>query len=449
MYEARKIKVILVLLDGLGDRTYAELGNRTPLAAADTPNLDRISAMGSNGLFHAAAPGMCLPSETAHFLMFGYDMAMFSGRGLLEAAGEGVPFADKDVLVLAHLCRVAFSGGGVPRLEYGRDTIKGTRERLNRFYGRLTPYEHGGILFELHHTHTNDGILVVKGDVSPDISDSDPIIAGAPIGRIVPLAESVAPERAAKTAAAMNHYLSWCHHQLKGMPSIASGKPPENRPNFLVTQRAGRRIAVEPFSRKWGFAPAMIASSGVYRGIAMELGFDFTGAEDTASPGDDLAERIQTAINDEHHDFIHVHTKVPDERSHNGDPLLKTTAIAELDGGFAGLLDILGKRDDLLAVITADHSTPSRSGLVHSGETVPLIMAGKAIRTDRVSRFDEISAASGSLGFLQGAQLMHMILNCTDRAVLDGLRLGGDRRPYMQTEYPPFIVNPAVEADRK
>ena len=48
------MKIILVLLDGIGDRSYKLLDRRTPLQAATTPNLDRLAQMGSNGLFHDA-----------------------------------------------------------------------------------------------------------------------------------------------------------------------------------------------------------------------------------------------------------------------------------------------------------------------------------------------------------------------------------------------------------
>ncbi len=448
MHVTRKIKVILVVLDGLGDRTYDELGHRTPLAAAATPNLDKLARMGANGTYHAGVPGQCLPSENAHFLMFGYDMAAFPGRGFLEATGFGVPCGDKDVAILAHLCRVRFSGG-LPHLRYGRDAVEGTFKELSAFYDRLTPFESHGVVSELHHTRRNEGILVLRGDVIPDISDSDPIYTHAPVGRVVPFAESTEPARAAKTAEHMNQYLSWCYGRLKGVKAAGKGKNPAIRGNFLVTQRAGRRVAQQPFSEKWGFSPAMIASGGLFKGIAMTVGFDFTAVGDTGAPGDDLAERIRMALDDAAHDFVHVHTKVPDEVSHNGTPELKKEAIAALDAGFAGLVDALGKKDDLLAVITSDHSTPARSGLVHSGETVPVIMAGTAIRRDSVDRFDEIAAVSGSLGFLRGAELMHMIVNCADRSILEGLRLGAARRPFIRADYPPFVVDPAVKRGRK
>jgi 2,3-bisphosphoglycerate-independent phosphoglycerate mutase len=65
-------KCILLLLDGIGDRSYKQFDNQTPLQAARTPVLDKIAAGGSNGLYHAALLGQALPSENAHFHMFGY-----------------------------------------------------------------------------------------------------------------------------------------------------------------------------------------------------------------------------------------------------------------------------------------------------------------------------------------------------------------------------------------
>lgn len=68
------MRCILLLLDGLGDRSHPQLDHRTPLQAASTPNLDKIASLGMNGLFHSHLQGTALPSELAHFLMFGYHL---------------------------------------------------------------------------------------------------------------------------------------------------------------------------------------------------------------------------------------------------------------------------------------------------------------------------------------------------------------------------------------
>ncbi len=57
----------------------------------------------------------------------------------------------------------------------------------------------------------------------------------------------------------------------------------------------------------------------------------------------------------------------------------------------------------MLVVVTADHSTPGISRMIHSGEPVPVIMAGQCVREDDVRSFSETQAACGCLGMLYGA----------------------------------------------
>ena len=432
------MKVVLILLDGLGDRAYKVLNHRTPLQAAHTPNLDRLARLGSNGLFHAALPGQCLSSEIAHHLLFGYDLEKFPGRGFLEAVGAGVAIKDRDVLCLAHLASVNWEKG-LPLLTHGRNEIKGNTEEINQLFAAITPYEVQGISFRLHQTGRNDAILVLRGQSSPYVSDSDPMVSDRAMARILPLSNNPEAKQAARTAQAFNQYLTHCykvlaHHHVNRLLQ-ARNLPPAN---FLATQRCGRRIAQEPFGQRWGLAGMLIASGFIYGGLAHELGLTFVPVKDGPDPGEDMRKRIRLALADTSHDFVHVHTKVPDEAAHKGDPKLKEAAIAALDRGLDELVKEVESRDNLLVVVTADHSTPSISTLIHSGEPVPIAMVGQAVRRDEVHAFDEVSAAAGCLGLLRGRELMLTILNCADRSVLLGHRLGKTERPYVPHTYEPF-----------
>ena len=428
------MKILLVLLDGLGDRSYKELGNRTPLQAAYTPNLDRMAALGSNGLFHASRPGQCLPSETAHYLMFGYDLKNFPGRGLLEASGDSVPFDDKDVLCLSHLSGITWRDE-VPILTHKRDDIKGSFEEIGQLFKAISPYESNGIKFQLFQIRRNDAILVMSGDVSPYVSDSDPIIPGNPMALIKPLSENPEPGKAEQTAKAMNDYLAYCCNILR---EHKLGRI--SRTGFLATQRCGRRIIQEPFRNKWGLNGMLIASESVYIGLANELGLNALRVTNSDDPGMDLRERIKVALEDKTYDFIHVHTKAPDESAHKGDPSGKQETIKLLDKGLDELLDAVTQSDDLLVAVTADHSTPSRSTLIHSGEPVPLTLVGPNVRRDRVKAFDEIIAGEGCLGSIRGNELMLMLLNYTDRSALLGHQLGSFPKFYFPDSYEPFKV---------
>ena len=429
------MKTLLLLLDGIGDRSYRVLGNLTPLQAAATPNLDRLAALGGNGLYHASRCGQCLPSETAHYLLFGYSLSDFPGRGLLEAAGEGVPFNDEDVLCLAHLAGVAWKQH-TPILLYGRDHIGGSAEDIAELMKGITPFTAGEIRIELHQTGRNDAILLLRGEVSPFFSDSDPITLQKPVAAVVPLHENPEYEKASKTARVLNRYLMQCHEVLSTHPINTkirkAGKPAGN---FLVTQRAGRRVKAVPFYERWGYRGLVIASGAVYGGIAHELHLDFCRVQDTANPGNDLRERILLALKDDVHDFIHVHTKVPDETSHKGDPEKKRDAVSLLDAGLSDLVTAMEQNRDLLLAIMGDHSTPSDSVLIHSGEVVPLCFVGEHVRRDGIREYNEVSCARGCLGSLKGEELMYMIVNCSERASLLGHCIGPVQRPYAPFHY--------------
>ncbi|MGD9212856.1 MAG: alkaline phosphatase family protein [Desulfobacteraceae bacterium] len=426
------MKFILVLLDGLGDRSYASLGFKTPLQAARTPNLDKLAVLGANGLYHASFLGQSLPSESAHYLMFGYSLASFPGRGLLEAVGEGIKFKSQDLLILAHLCNVKHKGGRLI-LTKGRDRIKGSKNELGNLFQTLGPYEIDRIAIEIHQTRRNDAILILKGPVSPYISDSDPITPGLAIAKIVPLDKNPDPRKTAITARTLNRYLTQCFQLLTHLEHPSGA-------NFLATQRAGMRRPQTPFQKKWGLKGKVITSVSVLGGLAKELGMDYVKVRDTSDPGGDLKQRIRLALDERHCDFVHVHTKVPDEAAHNDDPELKRRQIERLDSGLEELFNIVNKRRDILVAVTADHSTPSQSTMVHSGEPVPVMFIGPTVRRDAVRHFDEISAATGGLGMLKGSEILHMAINCMDRGVLSGLRLGAVDVPFFPPPYEPFMI---------
>ncbi len=438
------MKIILLLLDGLGDRAYDVFGHKTPLQAAYTPNLDKIASLGSNGLFHAATIGQCLPSEIAHYLLFGYGLESFPGRGLLEAVGAGVPFEDNDVLVMGHLSAVKWEGNRATLVD-GPEVFHSEVHDINALYDHLlskTPFEQNGVSIKIHKkAGRNEFVLVLSGDVSPYISDSDPIIPGRAIAHIVPIPGSKEYEKAKRTAKCLNAFLSCCASTLRYHP--INTRRYENcspSPNFLVTQRSGRRIKQETFLNRYAMRGMIIASGGIYKGIAHELSMTFLEKKEDGNPGHDMREKIQIALNDTEHEFIHVHTKHPDVAAHSGNPLLKKDVLESLDQGFDILISALANRKDVLVAVTADHSTPSISDLlIHSGEQVPVIIAGDRVRRDDVHLFNEISAAHGCLGTLRGEELMLMLLNYADRSVFVGHQLGRDVKVCVPDSYEPFI----------
>ena len=69
----------------------------------------------------------------------------------------------------------------------------------------------------------------------------------------------------------------------------------------------------------------LIGSGAIYAGLALELGMTLCRVKDGPDPEADIRERLSEALHDTEHDFIHVHTKVPDEAAHRGDPVKRGT----------------------------------------------------------------------------------------------------------------------------
>src|SRR2546426_9864759 len=100
-------KILYVILDGLGDEPHPDLGNRTPLQAANTPNLDALAQKGRCGTVVTVGEGIAPESDIAVFAILGYDpRTEHSGRGPLEALGAGIEMRDGDLAWRANFATV-------------------------------------------------------------------------------------------------------------------------------------------------------------------------------------------------------------------------------------------------------------------------------------------------------------------------------------------------------
>lgn len=432
-------KCVLILLDGLGDRSYAGLNYQTPLQAARTPFMDKIAALGANGLYHAGLLGQALPSENAHFAMFGYEAFEFPGRGALEALGAGIDLGFDDVAVLAHFASLReendclFLVKGKP--EASLDEVKLLVEEAHE-------YSQDGVNIRFIHTQGLRGILVFRGEVAPFFTDTDPITDGFKVIDLKPWSDYKNDTAVQNTVRVLKTYLQKIYHTLKKHPLNEARLRIGLKPiNGMVTQRAGQLKTVTSFKERFGLLGLSIASGIAYQGLSTFIGLDFEKVADTKDSGKDIAERLSMACNAlGNYDFIHVHTKTPDEAAHTKNPLTKMKVIESLDSGIGAAIDPLMDNPDVLIILTADHSTPCSGPLVHSGEPVPLVFSGQGIRRDFVRQFDEINAAQGAMGTVRGRELIYLILNHLDRAKLRGLMDTPVDQPFWPGNYDPFTL---------
>lgn len=419
-------KILLILLDGVADRVDPDLGGLTPLEAASTPNLDRIATLGASGAMYPLAPGLVPPSEIPHFHLFGYADEPFPGRAVFEALGWGVE-PPRDV-ALAHLgmrhVTPGATGFAITDWWPGEEEVD-----ARRLLADVSRFNAEGIDLQVHALGRSDSLLVVEGG-SEWVTDSDPFLhTGLPVVRIAALEEAPDRELAERTARVLNRYLLWSHKVLEAHALNAGRKARGARPlNMLVTKWNGRYGNLPAFETRAGLAGTLIASTRMYAGLAAALRMRYMHVDERMDdPGLEVAQKLDAALAafDAGAEFVHLHTKTADEAAHQHSPQLKREVIAAIDRGFDGLWKWPRLFEEWVVAVTADHATPSRGPMLHSGESVPFTLAASTVRPDRVRSFGERDAVAGGLGQLRARDALPVMLNAANRARF----LGGRATP--------------------
>ncbi|MCX6767900.1 MAG: hypothetical protein NTY90_04200, partial [Candidatus Micrarchaeota archaeon] len=108
----RRLKHILFIADGMADYPCPELGGKTPLEAADAPNMRALARESVLGRVKVAGDSCGrVFSDTAFLSILGYGPDAYPGRGPLEALAAGVKFGERDVVARCNL--VAIEDGRV------------------------------------------------------------------------------------------------------------------------------------------------------------------------------------------------------------------------------------------------------------------------------------------------------------------------------------------------
>jgi 2,3-bisphosphoglycerate-independent phosphoglycerate mutase len=410
--------IVLVILDGLGDRPLEELGGRTPSEAAATPNLDAFAAAGASGLHVPFGPGRAPTSEVAHWSLFGFAGVPFPGRAVLEALGHGreVPAG----VPLFYACLRPL-GDGLAVGDYAEEADAADAALL--FEALSEPAAECGFAFD--HLRRGEALLWGGYLESAEITDTEPMLPGEPWSRPLPRAGAARAAEARRAAAAMESLLRRGHRLLAGHP-VNDRRAGEGRARLeaITTKWGGARAPLPTFRDLVGLRGGAVTTSAMYRGLAALLEMDAR----EAGKGD-LAVEMELRLGqaeqllDEGCEFVHVHTKATDEAGHSKDPFRKRDTVEALDRGLAGLAPLARRA---VICVTGDHATPSSGGLPHSGDPTPLAIAGPSLRPDPVRRFGESHARAGELGTLAAGDVLPALCGHADRA----RQLGHHPGPY-------------------
>jgi 2,3-bisphosphoglycerate-independent phosphoglycerate mutase len=395
-------RVVLVVCDGLGDRPIKELGDKTPLEAARTPNLDKFAEQSECGMMHTLGRGRTPGSDTAHLSIFGYDIEThYSGRGPIEVAGLGLQLKDGDVALRGNF-------GTVDDKLTITDRRAGRIRVVEPLTKALDGMEIDGVTFIVKPGTAHRAGVIMRGEgLSDAIIDADPHKPGVPVRTVTPTDDT--PE-AKRTAEVLNKFLAKAHEVLKEHPLNAERRKAGELPaNYLLVRGAGQYSEVPSFKQRYGLTACCIAGGGLYKGVGAFLGMkilEVSGA--TGLPDTDIEAKFKATLeNLGSYDFVFVHVKATDSLGEDGNYEGKRDFIEKIDRA-ASILTRLP--EDTLLVVTGDHSTPCEMK-AHSGDPIPIMFHNTSVRIDGVKAFNERACTQGGLGFIRGTDIMPQVMN--------------------------------------
>ncbi|MCW3994723.1 MAG: alkaline phosphatase family protein [Candidatus Bathyarchaeota archaeon] len=420
------MKLIYVAIDGMGDLPIKALGDKTPLEAAETPNMDMLAQKGKTGLMYTVKKGVAPESDVAVISLLGYDPFKYStGRGVIEAAGAGLKMKDGD---LAIRCNFATLGEGKNILDrrVARSLSTQEAQELSEAVNKEVKLTSYPASFEFQNTIGHRAVLLIRSKAEPlssAITNSDPAyvvvngigVAKTDVDMVLQTCEPTDGTETAKVSAGLvNEFIEKSHQLWENHPinqkRAAAGKL---KANVVLTRDAGHLLPrFFNINERYGVNFACLADMHAERGIAKLAGMDSSLLPPpSGNLQKDCEVRVKALLDAlPKHNCFYIHLKGPDEPGHDGNCVLKTQVIAAIDKYFFGpLLSQISLKDNLICV-TTDHATPC-SLKVHSDTPVPVLISGDSVGNGKALKFSERECANGSLGILDhGYELMPKLM---------------------------------------
>lgn len=402
------MKYVIVIPDGCADEPVAELGNRTPLQAANIPNMDRVAKAGVVGLANNVPPSLTPASDVATLSLFGYDpLQVYTGRAPLETAAMGIRLGPDDWAIR---CNLVYAPDGHMRdFTAGHISSEDGKELIHALQKELGGQELDGGVLEFHPGVQYRNILVWRGrsassPLAGTITQAPHDIPDKPVADYLPKGPGAALLQ--KVMVASQAILG--PHPVN-QRRIAEGKKPATQV-WLWGQ--GKAPRIEPFRAVYGRSGAIISAVDLVRGVGVLLGWHridvpgATGYLDTnyANKGKYAVEALGAF------DLVCVHVEAPDEASHEGRAAEKVRALEQIDEHIVGpLLSALPRYRDYRILIEPDHRTTLRTR-AHAHGPVAFAAAGTGIAADAAASYDEPTAVTTGLVFDPGWHLMRWFL---------------------------------------
>jgi 2,3-bisphosphoglycerate-independent phosphoglycerate mutase len=392
------MKFVVLVGDGMGDYSRIDLGGKTVLEAADTPNMDWIARNGRGGLAQTIPSEMQPGSDVANMELLGYDTTeQFTGRGIFEALSMGCTIHKGDVAFRVNL--VTLENGRMKDYAAGHITTQESEEIMKMIDKSLGSEK---IRFFPGVSYRN--LMIWSGGKASMRTTPPHDIIGQDISPYMPNGEG-----SEVILSIMERSKPLLENSLVNRKREASGKNPANS---LWLWGQGKSLELNTIEKKYGLSGGVISAVDLIKGIGISAGLKpvfvpgATGYIDTNYRG-----KAEAAIQSlETMDFMYVHVEAPDEAGHSGNKDIKLKAIEDFDREVVGpVLRKAQKSNDLAVLVTCDHYTPLEKR-THTREPVPFAYYGPKIVRGGMDLFSEKEAEKGAGKIIKGHELLNQFI---------------------------------------
>jgi len=380
---------LILVGDGMGDLPMDALGGKTPLQAADTPNMDRLASQGVLGLAQTVPPGKDPGSDTANMSLLGYDPEIYhTGRSPIEAAAMGVELGPDDIAFRCNLVTLEHGGGRTLMADYAAGHIdSASAARLIRAVQK----ELGGQGLTFHPGVSYRHLLVWREGPLEAATVPPHDRSGQPVDDV--LAGAGGLERIAELTRA-----SWpvLEAQPANAERVARGLPPANS---IWLWGQGTKPDLPTFAQRFGLGGVVVSAVDLVKGLGVLAGL--TPVEVPGATGwldTNYAGKVAAALKGlERGQVAYVHVEAPDEASHGGKLELKLEAIEAFDRQVVGpLMAGLAQMGPHRVLLATDHFTPL-STRTHGSQPVPYLLWDSQAMRQGAGGFNESDAAAGGV----------------------------------------------------
>lgn len=392
------MKYAIVIPDGAADVPLKELDGKTPLEAADKPNIDWIASHGKCGTVRTVPKSLPCGSDVAILSLAGYDpTSCYTGRAPLEAAALDLDIAEDEYVFRCNL--VTIVDGIMRDNTAGHIETRQAKALIRQLNDELADEDvkfHPGVGYR--------HLMTCKAQ--PKVRTTPPHdILGKSAADHLPQGKGSKLLR--RVMARSEQILAGC--EINDVRRDLG----ENPATGIWLWGQGRMPKLDPFVDRFAIRGAAITAVDLVRGLAKLIGWDVievegaTGYLDTNFAGKGAA--AVDALAD--HDLVVTHIEATDEAGHSADPLAKVKAIEQIDRHIVGpvLERLKAEGDDWRMLVLPDHPTPCTIR-THTADPVPFAIAGKGLVSVVSEPLSEATAAEADLHIDPGYELMEYFL---------------------------------------